>query len=148
MGKMGIKGGIKGIVFETLMVIPMKCNSINRSHPITQCYRPICGLDLWSSGQSSWIHNGDVLCFLWGTNWIYICYAEESRPPLWSRGQSSWLHTGDVLCFLWGTNWIYIYYAEEIMPPLWSIGQSSWLRIQRTGCDSRHYQIIWEVVGL
>jgi hypothetical protein len=32
-------------------------------------------------GQSSWLHNGDVLWFLWGTNWIYICYAEESRPP-------------------------------------------------------------------
>jgi hypothetical protein len=31
------------------------------------------------------------LCFLWGTNWIYICYVEESRPPLWSSGQSSWL---------------------------------------------------------
>jgi hypothetical protein len=46
---------------------------------------------LWSSGQSSWLHNGDVLCFLWGTNWIYICYIEESRPPLWSNGQSSWL---------------------------------------------------------
>jgi hypothetical protein len=27
---------------------------------------------LWSSGQSSWLHNGDVLCFLWGTNWIYM----------------------------------------------------------------------------
>jgi hypothetical protein len=46
---------------------------------------------LWSSGQSSWLHNGDVLCFLWDTNWIYICYVEESRPPLWSSGQSSWL---------------------------------------------------------
>jgi hypothetical protein len=46
--------------------------------------------------NDSWIHsdrlhNGDVLCFLWGTNWIYICYIEESRPPLWSSGQSSWL---------------------------------------------------------
>jgi hypothetical protein len=30
------------------------------------------GPPLWSSGQSSWLHNGDVLCFLWGTNWIYI----------------------------------------------------------------------------
>jgi hypothetical protein len=29
------------------------------------------------------------VCFLWGTNWIYICYVEESRPPLWSSGQSS-----------------------------------------------------------
>jgi hypothetical protein len=46
---------------------------------------------MWSSGESSWLHNGDVLCFLWGTNWIYICYVEESRPLLWSSGQSSWL---------------------------------------------------------
>jgi hypothetical protein len=46
---------------------------------------------LWSSGQSSWLQNGDVLCLLWGTNWIYICYVEESRPPLWSSGRSSYL---------------------------------------------------------
>jgi hypothetical protein len=82
---------------------------------------------LWSSGQSSWLHNGDVLCFLLGTNWIYICYVEESRPPLWSSGQSSWLQNGYVLCFLLGTNWIYICYVEESRPPLWSSGQSSWL---------------------
>jgi hypothetical protein len=68
---------------------------------------------LWSSGQSSWLHNGDVLSLLWGTNWIHTCYVEESRPPLWSSGQSSWLQNGDVLCFLWGTNWIYIRYVEE-----------------------------------
>jgi hypothetical protein len=46
---------------------------------------------LWSSGQSSWLQIGAVLCFLWGTNWIYVCYVEESRQPLWSSGQSSWL---------------------------------------------------------
>jgi hypothetical protein len=46
---------------------------------------------LWSSGQSSWLNNADVLCFLWSTSWLYICYVEESRPPLWSSGQSSWL---------------------------------------------------------
>jgi hypothetical protein len=46
---------------------------------------------LWSSGQSSWLQKGDVLCFLWGTNWIYTCHVEESRPPLWSSDQSSWL---------------------------------------------------------
>jgi hypothetical protein len=107
-------------------------------------YRP----PLWSSGQSSWLHNGDVLCFLWGTHWIYIWYVEESRPPLWSSGQSSWLHNGDVLCFLSGTNWIYIWYVEESRPPLWSSDQSSWLQIQRSGFDSRRYQISWEVVGL
>jgi hypothetical protein len=34
------------------------------------------------------------------------------------------------------------------MPPLWSSGQSSWLQIQRSGYDSRRYQIFWEAVGL
>jgi hypothetical protein len=80
---------------------------------------------LWSSGQSSWLHNGVVLFFLWGTNWIYICYVEESRPPLCSSGQSSWLHNGDVLWFLWSTNWIDLCYVEESRPPLCSSGQSS-----------------------
>jgi hypothetical protein len=42
-------------------------------------------------GQGSWLQIGDVLCFLWGTNWIYICYVDDSRPPLWSSGQGSWL---------------------------------------------------------
>jgi hypothetical protein len=55
------------------------------------CYVEESRPPLWSSGQSSWLHNGDVLCFLWGTNWMYICYAKETRPPLWSSSQSSWL---------------------------------------------------------
>jgi hypothetical protein len=103
---------------------------------------------LWSSGQNSWLQNKDVLCFLWGTNRIYICYIEESRPPLWSSGQNSWQQNKDVLCFLWGTSRIYICYIEESRPPLWSSGQSSWLQIQRSGFDFRRYQIFWEVVGL
>jgi hypothetical protein len=32
--------------------------------------------------------------------------------------------------------------------PLWYSGQSSWLQIQRSGFDSRRYQIFLEVVGL
>jgi hypothetical protein len=35
-----------------------------------------------------------------------------------------------------------------IRPPLWSSDQSSLLQIQRSGFDSRPYQIFWEVVGL
>jgi hypothetical protein len=50
---------------------------------------------------------------MWGTNWIYIFYVEESRPPLWSSGHSSWLNNGDVLCFLWGSKWIYICYIQK-----------------------------------
>jgi hypothetical protein len=43
---------------------------------------------------------------------------------------------------------LYICYVEESRPPLWSSGQSSWLQIQRSGCDSRCYQIFSEVVSL
>jgi hypothetical protein len=112
------------------------------------CYIEESRPPLWSSGQSSWLQNGVELCFLWGTNWIYICYIDESRPPLWSSGQSSWLKKGDVSYFLWGTNWIHICCVEESRPPLWSSGQSSWLQIQRSGFDSRLYQVFWEAVGL
>jgi hypothetical protein len=42
---------------------------------------------LWSSGQNSWLPNGDVSFFLWGTN----CYVQERRLPLWSGCQRSWL---------------------------------------------------------
>jgi hypothetical protein len=55
------------------------------------CYVEERRMPLWSSGQSSWLQNGDELSFLWGTNWIYLCYVEEIRPPLWSSVQSSWL---------------------------------------------------------
>jgi hypothetical protein len=107
-------------------------------------YRP----PQWSSRQSSWLHNRDVLCFLWGTNWIYICYVEESRPPLWSSSQSSWLQNGYVLHFLCGTNWIYICCVEGSRPPLWSSGQSSCLQIQGSGFDFRRYPILWGAMGL
>jgi hypothetical protein len=33
-------------------------------------------------------------------------------------------------------------------PPLWPSGQCFWLEIQRSGFDSRLYQIFWEVVDL
>jgi hypothetical protein len=46
---------------------------------------------VWSSGKSCWLQNGDVLCFVWDTKLIFICYVEESRPPLWSSVHSSWL---------------------------------------------------------
>jgi hypothetical protein len=32
--------------------------------------------------------------------------------------------------------------------PLWTSGQNSWLYIQRSGYDSRCYQIFWEIIGL
>jgi hypothetical protein len=132
--------------------LPSLDNVLNHLQHFTKCtcssswnssYKtvvPCRGPPLWSSGQSSWLQNGDVLCFLLGTSWIYTCYVEESRPPLWSSGQSSWLQNRDVLFLPWGTNWIYICCVEERRPPLWSSSQSSWLQIRRTGFHSRHYE--------
>jgi hypothetical protein len=40
------------------------------------------------------------------------------------------------------------HFTSIVGPPLWSSGQSSWLQIQRSGFDSRRYNIFWEVVGL
>jgi hypothetical protein len=64
-----------------------------------------------------------------------------------------------VICFRLGAVWVRNGNREEgtkkpgVGPlkhfgNLWSSGQSSWLQIQRSGFDSRRYQIFWEVVGL
>jgi hypothetical protein len=62
-------------------------DSVSMSYNKRYCHHTVS----MSDNERYWLHNGDVLCFLWGTNWIYICYVEEIRPPLWSSGQSSWL---------------------------------------------------------
>jgi hypothetical protein len=120
---------IKGLFSRWWVPLPAAGNSERPSSPAREMPASVpcvsCPrLPLWSS-ESSWLQNRDVLCFLWGTNWIYTCYIEGSRLPLWSS-ESSWLQNGDVLCFLWGTNWIYTSYIEGSRLPLWSSGQSSW----------------------
>jgi hypothetical protein len=86
----------------------------------------------------------EMYCLLWGTNWVYICYVEESRPPLWSNGFPAAERRCIVSCEV---RTKFIFYVEESKPPLWSSGQSSWLQIQRSGFDSQRYKIFW-VVGL
>jgi hypothetical protein len=65
--------------------------------------------------------------------WISIC---ETRVP-W-RISKFLLFTTIFASIL---SWL-------VRPPLWSSGQSSCLQIQRSGFDSRRYQIFWKVVGL
>jgi hypothetical protein len=52
----------------------------------------------------------------------------------------------DQYCLL--INCVYVLMSEsyEARPPLWSSRHSSWLQIQRSGFDSRRYQIFWEVI--
>jgi hypothetical protein len=54
------------------------------------------GLLLWSSGQTSWLQNGDVLCF-YEVRTEFVCYVEESILPLWSSGKSFWLQNGCIV---------------------------------------------------
>jgi hypothetical protein len=44
--------------------------------------------------------------------------------------------------------WHCLQTCSIMFPFMWSSGQSSWLQIQRSGFNSRRYQIFWEVVGL
>jgi hypothetical protein len=53
-----------------------------------------------------------------------------------------------ILVSLFVMIWMNDSRSMDFWPPLWSSGQSYWLRIQRSGFDSRRYQIFWEVVGL
>jgi hypothetical protein len=127
------------------------------SLPCTREASPVGGLVQHYSRTSSLCTLNSFSTFAEPTGWktahwlrlhVYATSLQFFRPPLWSSGQSSWLQNGDVLCLLWGTNWIYICYVEESRPSLWSNCQSCWLHIQRSGFDSRLYQIFWEVVGL
>jgi hypothetical protein len=111
---------------------------------------------MWSSGQSSWLQIGDVLCFLWGTNWIYIHIMQKKVDRLCGLVVRVPGYRSEMYCvsceirteFIYIYIYIYIYYAEESRPPLWSSGQSFWIHIQRSGFDSRRYQVFCEVVDL
>jgi hypothetical protein len=91
-------------------------------------------LPLLSSDQSSWLHNGDVLWFLWGTNWIYICYVEESRPPLWSSGQSSWLQIQRS-----GLDYRHYQIFWEVMGNGVHSASCTWKKSSGSGLESREY---------
>jgi hypothetical protein len=61
------------------------------------CYVEESRPPLWPSGQSSWLHNGDVFIVVsFEVRTEFICYVEDSRTHMWSSGQSSWLQNRDV----------------------------------------------------
>jgi hypothetical protein len=122
-------GPFTSIRVQTLCIILQYVSWLCGYHQVKYLYTQVPTYRFCSLGARVPGYRTEMkFCFLCGTNWIYICYVEESRPPLWSGGQSSRLQERYVLCFLWGTNWICMSYAEESRPPLWSSGQSSWLQ--------------------
>jgi hypothetical protein len=72
---------------------------------------------------------------------ILVMFTIQRRYVCWTyRWIRPWNPTNSVLFEVIYNIW---------WPPLWSSGQSSWLQIQRSGFDSRRYQIFfWEVVGV
>jgi hypothetical protein len=68
---------------------------------------------------------------------MYIYYVEESRPPLCSSGQE--FLAAERRCAVFPVRHELNLYM--LCRRKWSIGKSSWLQIQRSGFDSRRYQI-------
>jgi hypothetical protein len=85
----------------------------------------------------------------------------------WSASRLGWFTIGEkapvsielilfILMFLFGmvVETTELFWPENLKgkdlgwPPLWFNGQCSWLQMQRSGFDSRRYQIFWLVVGL
>jgi hypothetical protein len=67
-----------------------------------------------------------------------LCELQIITANLWSASLVSVVEEKSKFC----------YASFFVGPPLWSSRQSSWLQIQRSGFNSRRYQIFWEVVGL
>jgi hypothetical protein len=67
---------------------------------------------------------------------LILRFSDDISPPAVT------LHYDRVSCP------IFSFVCHVLWPSLWSSRQSSWLQIQRSGIDSRRYQIFWEAVGL
>jgi hypothetical protein len=95
-----------------------------------------------SSSSSSYIWTADTTAKYSGSRTIF----SENQLILISPINKFWFacriggarRCSFVLCYTLGVDG----------QPVLSSGQSSWLQIQRSGFDSRCYQIFWEVVGL
>jgi hypothetical protein len=83
-----------------------------------------------------------------------ICKYQSARRYIFDVGASG---SPEILVFMYETTQRYILQDSNLLiqgrvggrrPPLWSSVQSSWLHIQRSGFDSRSYQIFGEVASL
>jgi hypothetical protein len=62
--------------------------------------------------------------------------------------KKNWRFKNAITTAILYENTVQTYFLIWILCLTWSSGQSSWLQIQRSGVDSRLYQIFWVVVGL
>jgi hypothetical protein len=91
---------------------------------------------MWSHAQNSCIC---LILIKVSNQYLYrLCGLVVRVPGCWT----------EIYCVSCEVRTEFICYVEESRPPLCSSGQSSWLQSQRSGFDSRHYQIFWEAVGL
>jgi hypothetical protein len=65
---------------------------------------------MWSSGQSSWLQKVDILCFLWGKNWIcYVNKVARLCAPVFRVP----CYTTEMYCVSCEVRTEYICYVEE-----------------------------------
>jgi hypothetical protein len=84
----------------------------------------------WKQEEQNYMYWLCCLCGVVAQTWVF-CLVFKRISFMNNRRLNSW----NIIMLSSGS-------------PLWSSGQSSWLQIQRSGFDSRSYQIFREVVGL
>jgi hypothetical protein len=122
-----------------------------RQWKVKVCYITHDGsVAVWSVGETT-SHNR-ALCSVslfqvhkyYSTVWIQIWW--------WGMSTKCNHQVNPILIPVWRLQIFLFYYwsplSEAFWLPLWSSSQSSWLQIQRSGFDSRRYQIFWEEVCL
>jgi hypothetical protein len=72
--------------------------------------------------------SGDVMWFLWSTNWISLLFC--SGDVMWFLWRTNWISLSfcshDVMWFLWGTNWISLSFCSgDVMWFLWGTNRIS-----------------------
>jgi hypothetical protein len=75
----------------------------------------------------SW--RGDVMLFLWGTNWISFPFC--SGDVIWFLWGTNWISfsfcSGDIMWSLWGTNWISLSFCSG--DTMWSLWGTNWISL-------------------
>jgi hypothetical protein len=119
---------------------PANCCSVSMVVPADWIHRPL------SRGVQTFSRSLRQLLDQWLNSAAFIGDYEAT-----STAERAWISRYSNWGGGWATEKTVFYYRQwqVIFDRLYGlVVTSSWLQIQRSGLDSRHYQIFWEIVGL
>jgi hypothetical protein len=102
---------------------------------------------MWFLWGTNWISfsfcSGDVTWFLWGTNWISFSFCSDDVT--WFLWGTNWLSfsfcSGDVMWFLWGTNWVSFSFCSDDVT--WFLWGTNWISFSFCSGD-----VMWFLWGV